>query len=36
MMQQSNIVGSQSNFVGYQAAEKNPFSGDISSTIIYL
>ncbi|GJN37810.1 hypothetical protein PR202_gb26801 [Eleusine coracana subsp. coracana] len=25
-VQQSNIFGSQSNFVGYQAAERNPFS----------
>ncbi|KAK3163580.1 hypothetical protein QOZ80_1AG0005530 [Eleusine coracana subsp. coracana] len=28
-VQQSNIFGSHSNFVGYQAAERNPFSGNI-------
>ena len=28
-MQQSNFLGSQPNFVGYQAAERNSFSGDL-------
>ena len=29
MVQQSNFLGSQPNFVGYQAAERNSFSGDL-------
>jgi len=28
-VQQSNFLGSQPNFVGYQAAERNSFSGDL-------
>jgi U11/U12 small nuclear ribonucleoprotein SNRNP20 len=31
MVQQSNFLGSQPNFVGYQAAERNSFSGDLFS-----
>ncbi|PAN31622.1 hypothetical protein GQ55_5G436500 [Panicum hallii var. hallii] len=30
MVQQSNFLGSQPNFVGYQAAERNSFSGNVS------
>jgi U11/U12 small nuclear ribonucleoprotein SNRNP20 len=29
MAQQSNIQGSQPNFVGYQAADGSSFSGDL-------
>lgn len=29
MMKQSEFVGSQPNFVGYQAADRNPSSGDL-------